>query len=459
MSRKSIAFSALSLGLLCAAFGCSDDEGSTVSANPPGSAGTKSSGGSAGSTSVLVPKAGSSGSGGSGNGVISSEACPGLPIDPIDEPTGSGGEAGMGGAPSNEAPGGAGAGGAGAGGEAMAEDPGSAGQGGAPTAQYQSSAGAGGDDAGACVGVSLEAEAVPVDLFIMMDRSQSMGYLVDGSTMTRWEALRDAVQGFVQDPAAADVRMGLGFFSLTGTANDELDCDAEAYAEPSVPIGLLSEIGEDLVSAIDDITPAGLTPTVPAMEGAISYARAWAGEHPERATLVVLVTDGYPTQCGSAPEAIATAAKNGYQSPEHIRTFVIGVGDVAKFNLDNYARSGGTGKAFLTDSGDVTSSFVEALGNITNRALACEYQLPTPPSGMKLDTTKVQVVYTPATGSPEEVPSIQSLGACANNANGGWYYDNANDPTKISVCPCTCARFQAGQVDVRLGCKPRLGLR
>jgi hypothetical protein len=31
--------------------------------------------------------------------------------------------------------------------------------------------------------------------------------------------------------------------------------------------------------------------------------------------------------------------------------------------------------------------------------------------------------------------------------------------TRITVCPCTCARFQAGRVDVRLGCKPRLGLR
>jgi hypothetical protein len=459
MSRKSVVFSALSLGLLCAAFGCSEDEGSTVSDKPSGSAGTKASGGSGGG-SVLTPKAGSSGSGGTGSGVISSEACPGLPIDPIDEPSSSGGaaasSAGAGGAPSSEEPS------AGSGGELIIEDPSAgagAGAGGAPIAEYQSSAGAGGEEAGACVGVSLEAEAVPVDLFIMMDRSQSMGYLVEGSSMTRWEALRDAVQGFVQDPAAADVRMGLGFFSLTGTGNDELDCDVDAYAEPNVPIGLLSEIGEDLVSAIEDVTPAGLTPTVPAIEGAITYARAWATDHPERATLVALVTDGYPTQCGSAPEAIAAAAKNGYQSPQHIRTFVIGVGDVAKFNLDTYARAGGTGKPFLTDSGDVTSSFVEALGNITNRDLACEYQLPTPPSGMKLDTTKVQVVYTPATGSPEEVPSIQSLGACANNPNGGWYYDDANNPSKITVCPCTCARFQAGQVDVRLGCKPRLGLR
>jgi hypothetical protein len=71
----------------------------------------------------------------------------------------------------------------------------------------------------------------------------------------------------------------------------------------------------------------------------------------------------------------------------------------------------------------------------------------------------VQVVYTPPSGNAEEVPSISSLGACAKNATGGWYYDDPNQPSKITVCPCTCARFGAGRVDVRLGCKPRLGLR
>jgi von Willebrand factor type A domain-containing protein len=431
MSKNPIALAALSLGFLYAAFGCSSPAGSTVSYHPPSNAGAKSSGGSGGA-SVGVPKGGSASTSPppSTPGVISGEACPGLPIQPTEAtPTDGGANAG-----------------------------GASGEAGAPS-EEPASGGTGGQSAEACLGVSLEAEAVPVDLFIMMDRSQSMGNLVEGSSLTRWDALRDAVQGFVEDPGAGNVRMGLGFFSLTGTANDDLDCDVEGYAKPSVPIGELSEIGQDLVSAIDDITPAGLTPTVPALQGAIKYAQAWATEHPDRATLVVLVTDGYPTQCSSAPEAIALTAKLGYESPQHIRTFVIGVGDVARFNLDNYARSGGTRRAFLTDSGDITRTFVEALGNIRNRELACEYQIPTPPEGMKLDASKVQVVYSPATGAPEEVPSIDGLQACANNPNGGWYYDYPANPSKIVVCPCTCARFQAGKVDVRLGCKPRLGLR
>jgi hypothetical protein len=307
--------------------------------------------------------------------------------------------------------------------------------------------------------VSVEAEAVPVDVFVIMDRSQSMAVAVEGSTATRWEALHDAVQSFTEDPGAAEIRAGIGFFSLSGAGDDTQDCDPEAYAQPRVPIGRVSEVGAELVAAMDDVTPGGLTPTVPALRGAIRYAQSWADDNPGRATVVVLVTDGFPTQCDNAPDQISQAARAGYESPEHIRTFVVGVGDVAKFNLDNYARAGGTRKAYLTDAGNVTTSFVDALNNITNRALACEYQLPPPPDGMKLDTTKVQVIYTPSFGDAEEVPSISSLSACANNANGGWYYDDADHPSKLTVCPCTCARLQAGRVDVRLGCKPRLGLR
>lgn len=437
MRKRSSSIAGLATLLVSVAIACSDPPGSTINpnSNGSGSAGTRSSSGgsatSAGtagktSTSGTAGKtsgsAGTTGSGNTGNVPVSGEECKGLPINL-----------------SSDARGGAG----GAGGEGGADSGGEAGD-----ASIE-----------ACNGVSVEAEAVPVDVFVIMDRSQSMGLAVKGSSMTRWDALHAAVESFANNPDAADIRAGIGFFSLSGGADDAVDCNPGGYAEPSVPIGLVSKVGPSLAAAMDNVTPGGLTPTVPALQGAISYARSWAAANPGRATTVVLVTDGFPTQCDNAPEHISDAAKGGYDSAEHIRTFVIGVGDVAKFNLDNYARAGGTKKAYLTDAGDVTTTFVNALNNITNRALACEYQLPPPPDGMKLDTGKVQVVYTPSTGDSEEVPSISSLSDCARNPNGGWYYDSPDSPSKITVCPCTCARLQAGRVDVRLGCKPRLGLR
>jgi hypothetical protein len=431
MRRRSNYTACLATLLVGVVIACSDPQSSLVNpnSNVNASAGARSSGGgaspmgvagrtnAAGNAGKTAGTAGSSnGSSNTNNAPISGEACKGLPIET------SSAEGGAGGA--------------------------------------DASSGEAGDTAiEACNGVSVEAEAVPVDVFVIMDRSQSMGLTVRGSQLTRWDALHAAMQSFTQNPDAAGIRAGIGFFSLSGGADDAQDCNPAGYAAPSVPIGLISEVGPNLAAAMNDVTPGGLTPTVPALQGALSYARSWAQKNPGRATTVVLVTDGFPTQCDNAPEHISEAAQAGYQSPEHIRTFVIGVGDVAKFNLDNYARAGGTKTAYLTDAGDVTTTFVDALNNITNRALACEYQLPPPPDGMKLDTTKVQVVYTPASGAAEEVPSISSLSACAKNPNGGWYYDNADSPSKITVCPCTCARLQAGRVDVRLGCKPRLGLR
>ena len=440
MRRRSSTIAGFATLLVGVAIACSDPpRGSSIDSNshPTGSAGTRSSsGGSANSTGTAGKSssaagnagkssaaAGTTGSNNTGNIPVTGEACQGLPIAPSSDAQASAG--------GTDTSGGA------------AGDTGDTGD----TASE------------VCNGVSVEAEAVPVDVFILMDRSQSMGLAVKGSSMTRWEALHAAVQSFAQNPNAGGIRAGIGFFSLSGGADDSLDCNPDGYAAPSVPIGLLSKIGPNLAAAMDRVTPGGLTPTVPALQGAIDYARTWALANPGRATTVVLVTDGFPTQCDNAPEHISEAAKAGYDSAEHIRTFVIGVGDVAKYNLNNYARAGGTKTAYLTDGGDVTNTFVQALNNVTNRALACEYQLPPPPEGMKLDTAKVQVLYTPASGDPEEVPSISSLSACANNPNGGWYYDNPDSPSKISVCPCTCSRLQAGRVDVQLGCKPRLGLR
>jgi hypothetical protein len=157
---------------------------------------------------------------------------------------------------------------------------------------------------------------------------------------------------------------------------------------------------------------------------------------------------------------VADAAEAGFVSSPPIRTYIVGVGDVAQFNLDNYARAGGTQSAFLTDEANASASFVEALLNITASEIACEFEIPVPADPqVMVDIDRVQVVYEPAAGGAEEVPRVNTLGDCAQAENGGWYYNSLTEPTRIYVCPCTCARFQAGRVHVRLGCEPRLGLR
>jgi hypothetical protein len=311
----------------------------------------------------------------------------------------------------------------------------------------------------ACEGLAYEAESVPVDLYVMMDRSISLSETDTASGGTRWEALRGAIATFVGEAPTQNLRVGMGFFGRTGGNDDELDCDVDYYAEPAVEIAGLSDVGAAITDAMTRVSPGGFTPTAPALAGALAYATEWATDNPGRATAVVLVTDGYPTQCEPrSVSAIAELAENARVTEPYVRTFVIGL--AAEFNLDGIARAGGTRQAYRVDAGDSTSSFLEALRNVSNTKLSCRYEIPSPPSEtMQIDHEEVRVTYTGVDGSVEEVPRISDLEACGRNPNGGWYYDDPQAPTQILVCPCTCNRFDAGRVEVALGCRPRIGIR
>jgi len=272
----------------------------------------------------------------------------------------------------------------------------------------------------ACRGLAYEAESVPVDLFVMMDRSISLSETDAASGRTRWEALREAIATFVDEGANQNLRVGMGFFGRTGGNDDALDCDAGYYAEPGVEIGPLSQVGAAITDAMTRVSPGGFTPTAPALLGALEHAAEWATHNPGRATAVVLVTDGYPTQCEPrSVSAIAELAEAAHVTEPYVRTYVIGL--AAEFNLDGIARAGGTQKAYRVDAGDSTSSFLQALRSVSNTKLSCRYEIPSPPgTTMVIDHDEVQVTYTNVEGSVEEVPKISDLEACSRNPNGGW---------------------------------------
>lgn len=68
----------------------------------------------------------------------------------------------------------------------------------------------------ACAGSAVEGQLIPVDMYIMLDRSGSMldktGANADGPT--KWEAVTAALQAFIQDPASDGLGVGLQFFPL-----------------------------------------------------------------------------------------------------------------------------------------------------------------------------------------------------------------------------------------------------
>jgi hypothetical protein len=88
---------------------------------------------------------------------------------------------------------------------------------------------------------------------------------------------------------------------------------------------------------------------------------------------------------------------------------------------------------------------------VSGSQVACELAMPAPPQGETLDPTKVNVKYNSGTTSTT-LNQVQTANDCSF---GGWYYDDNTNPTKISLCPSTCASVQQDQnanLKIELGC-------
>ena len=429
-----------------------------------------------------------------------------------------------------------------------------------PSGSGAGPAGGGGTGTGtntdtSCAGVTEKADLVPLDMYLMLDRSGSMSDETGplGTGPTKWAAVTDALEAFFDASGPKGIGVGLQFFPATvpgmpetctghaecgaagpcllsscdgvdyvlpcvhtadcggegicaqlgvcsgdpaqscyydhpifgsdcgfdqagnhlGTCEalvssvcaNPVSCSAADYATPAVEIAPLSAGATALMGAIAANGPGGLTPTFPAVGGLIGHAKEWAISHPTRRVVAVLATDGMPTLCDTQDIAsIAELAADGASGTPMIETFVIGVfgqNDAgAQENLDLIAQQGGTGSAFfITDDQDVAQAFLAALDAIQGQSLACEYLIPAAPPGEELAYDQVNVEHTPdGQSAPDTIPYVGSAAGC-DAAEGGWYYDKdpkgPEAPTKIAVCPATCAKLQGGggEVKIRIGCE------
>jgi hypothetical protein len=305
----------------------------------------------------------------------------------------------------------------------------------------------------ACAVDAHPADTVPVDLFIMVDQSISMeqNRLIpgDSSSPTRWEVMTKALKGFIQSPDSAGTRVGLQYFGLND--NGAVVCDASVYASADVEIAELPDNSAALVESIDAHFPSSQTPSVPALEGALSYARDWAVDHPDRSTMVVFATDGYPTECEkqkiSDLEAVAKAYAEPTDGSPRVPTFVVGIGEVA--NLERVALAGGTSHAFFVGACDTAVADLQvALTRIASSPASCEFAIPEA-NGSLTDLDRINFSLSPeGGGAPVTFPRLKDATACG----GGWYFDDNDKPTKIIACPSTCSQFGSGRVDVIVGC-------
>lgn len=282
-----------------------------------------------------------------------------------------------------------------------------------------------------CGGDKYHAEQRPLDMYVMFDDS--------GSMIPWWISATQAFTQFLNAPESAGIGVGLQFF---GTS-----CDVATYATPKVPIAVLPGNAQAITAAFP-ILPIESTPTDPALRGAIQYARSWQTSHADHKVVVLLVTDGEPTECSSTVPGVTQVAAEGFSATPSIPTYVLGLG-LSLTNLHGIAMAGGTNQAFIVDPNS-GSALAQAMNQIRGSALPCDYALPKNTT----DPRKVNVDFTPQGGTTTRLVHVGAAANC-DPVKGGWYYDNAQMPTRIIVCSQTCDAFKkdpSGRVDVVLGC-------
>ncbi len=429
--RSTIARSLLLLTTpLCLSLvGCSDS-GTSDAAAPFGGSGGQggNAGGNGGSAAATVGGNGGSGNGGSGNG-------------------------------------GSGNGGSGNGSSGGSSNAGSGGSGGS---------GAGPQDAGipdvvftydapviveeACAATRIEADPIPVDMYIVLDKSGSMGSdcNVGSSTNSKWCHAVNALDGFFNASSSVGMGVALGYFGATGCTGTTV----------SVALDTLPAHTGALRSSLNNTNPSdGSTNTRGALLGIVNHTTLL--QRAGRQMIGILVTDGAPNGCGSSSNTDLNNIVRNHFNATGIPTFIVGMTGAAFGNLEAWAGgAGGTLHSNFCGSGapnpclsyDVgggdPTAFIQALQQIQKAAIGCTFNIPTPPSGIP-DITKIKVIYSSGANS-EDLVRVDNAGACGSAPSGtGWYFNDNVNPTQILLCADSCTRVsgdQNAQIDVEIPC-------
>jgi hypothetical protein len=300
--------------------------------------------------------------------------------------------------------------------------------------------GAGGDEL--CGKAVAEVERDPIDVIVLLDRSQSMA--------GKWSKTIAALVGFVADEKSEGMTVGINFFPVVGSPDE---CEPTAYAQLALSMGELPEHAATLISGMNATTVGGQTPTWGALSGTYSFAEAHKKTASDREVIVVFASDGDPC-CGVCANedidsltALASAAH-----AEDIDTYVVAIEGSTLASLDKIAAAGGT-QAALDITSDI-SLFAEKLEIIRHAALGCDYDIPPPPIGEELNPAEVNVKYTPGDGgSTQTFPRVDKAEDCDTTL--GWHYDKPSEPSQIVLCPITCdyvAQDIKASVEVLFGC-------
>jgi hypothetical protein len=313
-----------------------------------------------------------------------------------------------------------------------------------------------------CDSREFPAQAVPFDVYALIDRSQSM----QDPDFDKWELLVTSFTHFLQSGVANGSNFGLGFFPMGPDEcyqrNDPHPCfrngpgcDPATYDRPRVEIGKLPDIYQSLAMAIFQQTIGGPTLMRPALVGSLMHAGRWEFSHPGRRVVQILITGGPPSSDACQPNGVNDCASAVSLSDS--KTYVIAFG-TDKAPLDPIATAGG-GEAFFIDIRDMmTDRLGEIIEQIRTTETGCEWAVPPPPSpGFDYGRLNVEVTGLLSTlpQAPTWLSKVKNRQAC-DATKLQWYYDNNQSPKQIIACGSTCNAIHQspGAVPtITLGCQ------
>jgi len=356
------------------------------------------------------------------------------------------------------------------------------------------SGGSGGGAGPVCERAASAAEPSSVLLGFAFDVSGSMGKLDEPNwwhdPAAKWTPVALATSAFFENPASAGLQAAMTFFPA-----EEDDCESSSYLTPTVPMTGLpgasfaaefaayeAEVGAPLAGG----DWRGGTPTYAALLGVSEYLGSVRGDEPEGTLAIVLVTDGLPQGCDEDIDDVVSLAEE--LAAAGTSTYVIGIenptapppelppdwddwGDCESGtgggdtpcappatlqDLNAIALAGGTGSAFLIDTGDpsaTAAAFQAAIEAIRSETVSCSLLIPPhPQAGMTFEGDKIDVSVASA-GVTTTLPYDEG---CSRPS--GWHFDDPATPTHIELCDSTCTSVQTApgsSIDVNFLCEPR----
>jgi hypothetical protein len=301
---------------------------------------------------------------------------------------------------------------------------------------------------GVCGDTTITANKAPVDVLLVLDRSDSLGWSMSNDCYcTSWPASER--QGSLCDPQPANCvdrrSVVMPAVSQTVAANPGLNWGLELFSAPNSPPCSVSSVpqvligpdtGSQIQSLLSDVSLQLWTPTTTAVIMATNYL---ANLNDGNSKVILLATDGEPN-CKDGQQRsdddIDNTTKAVYAaSLAGIPTYVIGIGPAqALTNLDRLAQAGGTGSFYRADSPQALSDSLAAIAQII--VATCEFRTPMSPP----DTAKVYVYVDKS-----------FVGQSAEN---GWTFGATS--SDIVLTGTYCADMKAGvtsTVQIIFGCE------